>query len=420
MHSHRIHSQHIIDKATKEFLLPPKNTRTPLFYGLPKIHKSGCPLRPIVSGCDGPTDHLSAYVTHFIQPLASNLPSHIKDTKHFLNLIEKLPPLPPNALLVTADVTSLYTNIPHEEGIAAVIHFMEEYKHLLPTNCPPPHIVRIILDFILKHSTFKFMDTHIHQILGTSMGTRMAPPYANLFMGKEERTIILTFLHLIYFWKRFTDDIFFIFLGSHCQLRSLMTFMNTISPTIKYTFTYSKQTVNFLDVKIYLSKNRKLKTKLYRKPTDCMTPLHFHSHHPLSCKEGIIYSQALRYNMIISEDHILQAELNNLTRILLARSCPLHLIIKNIKKALTHSRNYLLSQRTPHTETNILPFITPFSDMGKQLTAIIHRNWEIVANDTTLSIIWPSKPLSAYTRSNSIHNYLVHSAQTYGASKQNS
>ena len=196
--------------------------------------------------------------------------------------------------------------------------------------------------------------------------------------------------------------------------------MNTISPTIKYTFIYSKQTVTFLDVQIYLPENRKLKTKLYRKPTDCMTLLHFHSHHPLSCKEGIIYSQALRYNMIISEDHILQAELNNLTRILLARSYPLHLIIKNIKKALTHSRNYLLSQRTPHTETNILPIITPFSDIGKQLTAIIHRNWEIVANDTTLSTIWPSKPLSAYTKSNSIHNHLVHSAQTYGASQQNS
>ena len=32
-----IHSQHIIDKAIKEFLLPPKNIRTPLFYGLPKF-----------------------------------------------------------------------------------------------------------------------------------------------------------------------------------------------------------------------------------------------------------------------------------------------------------------------------------------------------------------------------------------------
>ena len=191
----------------------------------------------------------------------------------------------------------------------------------------------------------------------------MAPPYANLFMGKEESTIILTFLNLIYFWKRFINDIF-IFLGSRSQLKSLMTFMNTISPTIKYTFTYSKQTVTFLDVKIYLSKNRKLKTKLYRKPTDCMTLLHFHSHHPLSCKEGIIYSQTIRYNMIISEDHIPQAELNNLTRILLARSYPLHVIIKNIKKALTHSRNYLLSQRTLHTETNILPIVTLFSDFS--------------------------------------------------------
>ena len=255
-----------------------------------------------------------------------------------------------------------------------MIHFMEEYKHLLPTNCPPPYIVRIILDFILKQSIFKFMDTHILQILGTSMGTRMALPYANLFMGKEEHTIILTFLHLIYFWKRFIDDIFFIFLGSHSQLKSLMTFMNTISPTIKYTFIYSKQTVTFLDVQIYFLENRKRKTKLYRKPTDCMALLHFHSHHPLSCKEGIVYSQVLRYNMIISDDHILQAELSNLTGILLARSYPLHLIIKNIKKALTHSRNYLLSQRTPHTETNILPIITSLSDIGKQLTDIINRN----------------------------------------------
>ena len=162
----------------------------------------------------------------------------------------------------------------------------------------------------------------------------MIPLYANLFMGKEERTIILTFLHLIHFGKRLVDDIFFIFLGYHSQLNSWMALMNTTSPTIKYTFTYSEQTVTFLDVQIYLSETRKLKTKLYRKPTDCMTLLHFHSHYLLSCKEGVIYSQALQYNMIISEDHTLQEELNNLTRILLARAYLLHLIIKSIKKSL--------------------------------------------------------------------------------------
>ena len=88
--------------------------------------------------------------------------------------------------------------------------------------------------------------------------------------------------------------------------------------------------------------------------------------------------------MIISEDHILQEELNNLTRILLARAYPLQLFIKNIKKALTRSRNNLLSQRTPHTETNILPIVIRFSDIGNLLSAIIHRNWSNVADDTAL------------------------------------
>ena len=57
-----------------------------------------------------------------------------------------------------------------------------------------------------------------------------------------------------------------------------------------------------------------------------MTLLNFHSHQPFSCKEGLLYSQALQYNMNISEDHILQEEHNNPTRILLACAYLLHLI----------------------------------------------------------------------------------------------
>ena len=178
-----------------------------------------------------------------------------------------------------------------------------------------------------------------------------------------------------------------------------------------------------LDLQIYLSESRKFKTKLFKKSTDCMTLLHFHSHHPLNCKEGIIYSQALQYNMIIWEDHIsevhiLQEELNNLTCILLACACPLHLI-KGIQKALNHNCNNWLSQWTPQSETNILSIVTPFSDIGRLFTATIHKNWH-TASDTTLSTIWPSKPLSAYTKSSSIHNHLVHSAQTYGSSQMDS
>ena len=120
-------------------------------------------------------------------------------------------------------------------------------------------------------------------------------------------------------------------------------------------------------MQIHNSVSRKLKTKLHEKPTDCKTLFHSHSHNPLSCKEGIIYSQLLQYS-IISEDHILQEELNNLTRILLARAYPLHLIIKNIKKALTHNCINLLSQRTPQTVTNILLY----TRIGTQLPITPH------------------------------------------------
>ena len=102
--------------------MPAKPTHTPLFYGLPKVHKPNIPLQPILSACDNPTDQLSNYVTHFKQALVEILPSYIRDSNHFLQFVESLPPQPENAILVTAGVTSLYTNISHEEGIESILH----------------------------------------------------------------------------------------------------------------------------------------------------------------------------------------------------------------------------------------------------------------------------------------------------------
>ena len=49
--------------------------------------------------------------------------SYIRDTTDFIHKLRGLPRLPPGSLLGTLDVSSLYTNIPHEEGITAC----EEY-----------------------------------------------------------------------------------------------------------------------------------------------------------------------------------------------------------------------------------------------------------------------------------------------------
>ena len=109
--NHNGHTDYTIYK----FLLPHSPPRSPLFYLLPKLRKPNIPGRPIISGSDCPTDNLSKYIEHHLKPL---IPSYIKDTTHFLNTILQIPaPLPHNTVLVKIDITSLYTNIPNNEGI---------------------------------------------------------------------------------------------------------------------------------------------------------------------------------------------------------------------------------------------------------------------------------------------------------------
>ena len=92
------------------------------FYGLAKIHKiyeDFPPLRPIVSQINSPTYALSKFVDSFLKYQARKCKSFIRDTKDFLNKIKAIGELPKNAILVTMDVASLYTNIDHDKGTQA-------------------------------------------------------------------------------------------------------------------------------------------------------------------------------------------------------------------------------------------------------------------------------------------------------------
>ena len=109
-----------------------ENLRTPLFYGLPKIHKIFDlfpPLRPIVSGFDFCTYNLSKFVDSFLTFQAQKRKSYIRDTKDFLIKLSSIKNIPANSFLVTMDVSSLYTNIDHEKGAEACFKKLEERKN---------------------------------------------------------------------------------------------------------------------------------------------------------------------------------------------------------------------------------------------------------------------------------------------------
>ena len=94
-------------------------------------------------------------------------------------------------------------------------------------------------------------------------------------------------------WWRYTDDIFFIWEHGEESLKEFITEANSFHPTIKFTANWSKEKVNFLDVKVTFI-NGVLSPDLFVKPTDTHQFLDPTSCHPYHCKKSTPYSQTLK------------------------------------------------------------------------------------------------------------------------------
>jgi hypothetical protein len=168
------------------------------------------------------------------------------------------------------DVTSLYTNIPHSDGIEACKEIWESRS----VKVPPTDCLVTMLTMVLKKNNFTFNGDHYLQINGTAMGTNMAPSYANTFMGKFESSIERPLS-----WYRFIDDVDMKWTQRDEELQNFLSRVNNLHPSIKFTHEISNTTISFLDTSSSLSEGE-LSTDLYSKPTDTNQYLLPSSCHP--------------------------------------------------------------------------------------------------------------------------------------------
>ena len=100
-----------------------------------------------------------------------------------------------------------------------------------PTNPttlqPEPQIIGELIDIVLQNDVFEFNESFYLQKQGTAMGTKMAPSYANLFMGDLELQVLELGKPHIHMRERFIDDIFLIWTGSQQQLDEFMGKINS-------------------------------------------------------------------------------------------------------------------------------------------------------------------------------------------------
>ena len=389
--------------------------RLAIFYGIPKIHKVFKvfpPLRPIVSGFNSCTSRLSEFIDTFLKFQAKKCPSYIHDTKDFLNKINNLKSIPVNAILVTMDISSLYTNIDHQEGADACFECLEKRNSKKISSS----LLKQLILVVLKHNVFRFGNDLYRQIKGTAMGTPMAVNYANLFLHKFETEMLNDYERKTglrpYIWLRYIDDIFFIWHHDDKSLQDFLTFCNAYSnekkmkSNIRFETNSSTVSVNFLDVTLNKSGNI-VKTSLYSKPTDAHLYLDAKSSHPPHIVQNIPKGQFIRVRRICSEDADFENNVNHMKKYFLKRGYTEHQLQNSIDTVRKIPRITLLSEKEKsHEKDPHSIFVCTWHPKLKKLPFILRKNFNIISNDPKLSQIFKETPTVAFRKNRNLKSIL--------------
>ena len=144
---------------------------------------------PIIAGPRSPTQRLSFLQERNLTPFVTKVKSYIMDDWDFL---KKLPRnLDLNFTLLTCYIVRLQTNIPHQLGLKALVYYITKYRNLIPNRLSKEFILEVA-ELVLKNNSFILLGEMFSHAIDIAMSTKFAPPYANLFVGILEETILFS------------------------------------------------------------------------------------------------------------------------------------------------------------------------------------------------------------------------------------
>ena len=174
------------DLSTNKYKqLYPTSAVAPKFYGLPKIHKVGTPLRPILSSRGSITYGVAKELAHTFKSLLGKSPHHLKT---LYTLCKKLQgkKLEPGEAITSFDVKALFTSEPVHPAIQIVKQRLQQDTTLPQrTSMSIPQITSL-LEFCLTNTYFLFQGKYYEQVQGAAMGFPISPLIANIFMEDFE------------------------------------------------------------------------------------------------------------------------------------------------------------------------------------------------------------------------------------------
>ena len=285
--------------------LYPSDRSAPLFYGLPKVHKEGVPLRPIVSSIGSATYEISKFLVGILSPLVGNTEFSVEDSNDFVQFTKTLS-LADDEVMVSFDVQSLFTSVPTDVACEVArsrleSEFEREESIIRAKTSLDVEDIILLLRLCLNTTYFQVNGQYYAQKQVTAMGSPISVVVANLFMENIEEKALQSFTCEVKVWKRYVDDTFVVLKAK--DLDALHGHLNTQADGVAFTVEREKDgCLPFLDVEVRRADDGMLRTGVYRKSTHTDRYLDFNSHHSMQHKESVVRSLVNRGRVLPSDE----------------------------------------------------------------------------------------------------------------------
>ncbi|BHF61567.1 hypothetical protein SprV_0100454200 [Sparganum proliferum] len=299
------------------------------FYGLPKVHKPGVPLRPIVPLRGTPNSGLSKWLYQRLCFLTKDSKWTVKSTEEFLSRIKRLE-VEADEVMVSFGAISLFTSIPPALAIHTIDGFLREKYDETDQQLKRVHIIEL-LELCLK--TFVTFNGQVYeQKKGTPMGSPLSGLIAEAVLQRLERLVFSSYPPK--FWTRYVDDTFVII--KRGDVLTFKALLHSIFLDIEFTMEEElNNQLAFLDVQVTKLEDGKIRTTVYRKATNTRRILHFRSNHPVGHKRSCVRTLFQRVQTHCSDDNGRKEELKNLHDLFKANGYLKSFIRKCLKKPHT-------------------------------------------------------------------------------------
>lgn len=291
----KLFEQGYIDEREKKKLTI-YNSRPPLAYGLPKIHKENIPLRPVISQINSPSYHLAKFISNILNNLNPELHYNVKNSFSFVEKIQQIK-LPDGYVLLSLDVKSLFTNVSKE----AVKDSLKKHWNSITVHTNiPQNIFLELVDFCFDSSYFSFNNSFYMQNFGTAMGNPASPIFANIVLHDLISTCLDRLPLNIPFLFLYVDDI--LLSAPEDCIDVILNEFNAFDNYIQFTVEKEENNrIPFLDVML-IREGENVLTEWYRKSINSNRILNFYSSHPLNQKVAIIKSMKFKIEKLCSNE----------------------------------------------------------------------------------------------------------------------